>query len=140
MSPRLSLAVLTSLLALVSLLGSGCALARTTVNTPLDPAKFQQLVPGETTAREAVAVLGAPIDVVQLGHRSAYRYDFRAEKRAGRVLVVVNLFHEDTRTDRAWLFFDENDVLSHLGVTYEAGDAQYALPWNGIHDTPQSGE
>ena len=85
-------------------------------------------------------MLGAPIDVVQLGHRSAYRYDFRAEKRAGLVLVVVNLFNEDTRTDRAWLFFDENDVLSHLGVTYEANDTQYALPWNSVHETPQARE
>ena len=133
-----SVSPLAVLLALASLLGSGCALARTTVNTPIDPAKVQQLIPGQTTAREAVAVLGAPIDVVQLGHRSAYRYDFRSTKRAGLVLFVVNLFNEDTRTDRAWLFFDEDDVLTHLGVTYEGNDTQYVLPWSSVHDKPAS--
>ncbi len=119
---------------------SSCALARTTINDPLDPAQVLKLDPGKTTAKQAVELLGAPVDVVQLGRRSAYRYDHRATKRAGLVMVVVNLFNEDTRSDRAWLFFDEDDVLSHVGATFQAGDTHYVLPWSNVHEKPEEGK
>lgn len=113
---------------------SGCALAHTTINEPLSYAQVQQLEPGTTTAKDAVKILGAPVDVVQLGRRSAYRYDHRNSKRAGLFLLLLFLFNEDTRTDRVWLFFDENEVLSHLGATFEAGQTEYAMPWTDVHE------
>lgn len=113
---------------------SGCALAHTTINEPLSYAQVQQLEPGTTTAKDAVKILGAPADVVQLGRRSAYRYDHRNSKRAGLFLVLLILFNEDTRTDRVWLFFDENEVLTHLGATFAANQTEYAMPWTDVHE------
>jgi outer membrane protein assembly factor BamE (lipoprotein component of BamABCDE complex) len=122
-----------ALLALALSLLTGCAVGRSTDNEPLEAAQLQSLRPGTTTAQEVVQMLGAPVDVVQLGRRSAYRYQFTATKRSVLFLVVVNLYNEDTRADRAWLFFDENQVLTHMGTTLEAEDVEYAMPWEDIH-------
>ena len=111
-----------------------CFIARTAVNEPLDIAAVRSLVPGKTTAREAVEKLGAPSDVVQLGTRFAYRYDHTINKRAGVLLIVVAVFNEDARQDRTWLFFDENSVLTHVGSTFSSHRPQYALPWENIHE------
>ncbi len=117
------------LLVLLLLTAPACALARTTENEPLDASRLQTLRPGVTTAREVVETLGAPADVVQLGRRSAYRYQFTAAKRAVLWLLVVALYDQDTRGDRAWLFFDEEQVLTHVGTTLEGSEVEYSMPW-----------
>lgn len=101
---------------------------------PLDPMVIQSLRPGETTAREVVERLGGPTEVVQLGRRTAYRYDATRSKSAALVLVVFNMFGQDTRSDRLWAFFDENDVLTHYGVSYGTHRTQHALPWEDPHE------
>ena len=124
----------SSFLALLLCLISACAMARSTENEPLDALALASLRPGVTTAQEAVQLLGAPDDIVQLGKRSAYRYRFTNMKTAGLILIVLNFYNVDSRSDRAWLFFDENQVLSHLGVTLEGDKAEYAMPWENVHD------
>lgn len=119
---------------LAFLLG-GCALFRSNRNDPLDPAAIAQLEPGTTTARRAVELLGAPAQVVQLGDRSAYRYDHEVTKGAGLLLVLLIVGNVDTREDRTWLFFDDDDVLSHVATSLEAHRAQYAMPWEDVHET-----
>jgi hypothetical protein len=116
------------------LLAAGCALARQDTNEPLDPEVVRSLVPGTTTAREVVERLGAPTEVVQLGRRTAYRYDATTTKSALLFLVVVNFGNQDTRSDRLWVFFDENDVLSHCGASFGTHRTQYALPWEDVHE------
>jgi len=113
---------------------TGCLIDRSTTNEPLAADVVAALEPGRTTAREAVERLGAPVEVVQLGRRSAYRYEFVTSKRAALFLIVVNLMGRDTRADRVWLFFDEEDVLTHVGASFEGEDAVYALPWTKLHD------
>jgi hypothetical protein len=113
---------------------AGCLFDRTTTNQPLAAEAVAALEPGVTTARDAVALLGAPVEVVQLGRRSAYRYEFEMSKQAALFLVVIALRGNDTRADRAWLFFDEDDVLTHVATTFESDDARYALPWTKLHD------
>lgn len=110
----------------------GCFLSRSTVNEPIPAAAVAKLVPGQTTAGEAAALLGAPTDVVQLGRRTAWRFDHTYEKVAGLFLVVVGLRGVDTHQDRVWLFFDEQDVLTHVGSTFAADDAEYSLPWSSL--------
>src|SRR5690606_17221109 len=101
--PSRSTAVAACLLVLMS---SGCAFFRSNRNDPFAPELVAQLEPGTTTAREAVALLGGPAQVVQLGDRSAYRYDHQITKGTGLLLLVLNFGHVDTREDRLWLFFD----------------------------------
>ena len=123
-----------ALLCLVPLLAlNSCFLSRSTTNQPLKPALFAKLEPGKSTAREVVDLLGAPTEIVQLGGRSAYRYDFTTLKRSGLTLIVINFLNEDTRADRAWLFFDAHDTLTHMGTTFEGAKPEYAMPWQDIH-------
>ena len=125
---RIALPMLALLLTLPA-----CGLYRASDNEPLDPARIRQLQPGTTTAAQAVALFGGPTQVVQLGKRSAYRYDHERTKSAGLFLLVLFMGHSDTRADRLWLFFDEQDVLTHFGATLESHHTQYALPWSEIH-------
>lgn len=123
-----------ALLALPLVLAPACAVARSTDNEPLAAERLAKLTPGTSTAKDVVAMLGAPVDVVQLGKRSAYLYSYTATKRAGLWLVVVGLYNVDTRSDRAWVFFDENQVLTHLGTTLAGDQAEYAMPYENVHD------
>jgi hypothetical protein len=111
----------------------GCFLSRGMTNEPVRRALVDQLVPGESTAGDATRLLGAPNEVVQLGNRSAYRFDFTTLKRAGFSIFVVTVFNEDTRSDRVWLFFDAQDRLTHVGKTFEGDSARYAMPWQKVH-------
>lgn len=109
-----------------------CLISRDTLNEPLTADVADGLTPGETTAAQAVELLGAPNQVVQLGFRSAYYYEFVQAKRAALFLFVINLSNTDARQDRLWLFFDDEDVLTHVGTTFEAGDTEYVLPWSKL--------
>ncbi|MBK7875479.1 MAG: hypothetical protein IPJ77_06970 [Planctomycetes bacterium] len=118
-----------ALLVLPLLLAPACFISRDTVNVPLVAQKVSALVPGKTTAMDATALLGSPHEVVQLGQRTAYRYDYTTTKRAGFSIIIVSFLNQDTRQDRAWLFFDAHDVLTHVGTSLEAEGAEYAMPW-----------
>lgn len=126
----LRITFLTSLL-----LGTtSCYFGRATLNEPLDPDALRKLQPGTTTAQQAVEWLGAPTEVVQLGRRSAYRYDHSVQKEAATWFVIVAMVNTDMRQDRAWLFFDEDKVLTHVGTTLAAHHPQYAFPWEDVHE------
>jgi len=130
--PPSRLAASTALLA--TLATSSCFLGNDTINEPIDFEKTRSLIPGKSTAAECVEKLGAPNEVIQLGRRSAYRSDHTSEKSAGLLLIVFVLFHEDVRQDRVWLFFDENNVLTHVGSTFASHRTQYAMPWEDVHE------
>jgi hypothetical protein len=122
-----------SILVMLPMLQS-CALLRSTENEPIDPAVVRSFVPGTTTAREVTDKLGAPSQIVELGDRSAYRYDHTVSKGAGILLLLVIVGNADTRVDRTWLFFDKNDVLTHVGASFESHRTQYAFPWEDVHE------
>ncbi len=117
---------------LLAALAPGCFISRTALNDPIPEASIEGLVPGVSTAEEVVAALGAPIQVVELGERSAYHYLYRRQKRAGLTFIVLTFINEDNRPDRVWVFFDENDVLTHVASTFSADDTRYALPWQNM--------
>lgn len=125
---------LTPLLLLALLPFASCGIARQEVNEPLDARLVNELVPGTTTAREVVEKLGGPNEVVQLGRRTAYRYDCQTTKSAVLFLFAINFGNQDTRQDRLWVFFDENDRLTHYGATYGTHRTQYAMPWEDVHE------
>jgi len=115
---------------LVCLLSSGCFLQRSLVDRPFAEADVARIGnAGATTAKEVVARLGAPTEVVQLGRRSAYLYLHEQEKTAGLFLLVAAFNNRDRQTDRVWVFFDEHDVVTHVGRTLQAQGAEYAMPW-----------
>ena len=119
---------------------TSCALARQDTNEPIVATVVQSLVPGKTTAREVVERLGAPTDVVQLGRRTAYRYDGVTAKSAVLFLLVINFANQDTRSDRIWVFFDEQDVLTHYGAWYGTHRTQYAMPWEDVHEASDNAD
>ena len=115
-------------LLLLLLVLPGCFINRSHVNQPIDPAAVARLEPGRSTAADVVNILGAPTEVIQLGKRSAYRYDHTHGKQAALFLIIFASRGIDTMSDRVWVFLDENDVLTHVGSTFEADDAQYHMP------------
>ena len=107
---------------------SGCFFNRSTVNPALSSEQIAQLEPGTSTAADVTRILGAPMRVVQLGRRSAYLYFHTHEKQAALFLIVISLRGVDSNQDRCWVFFDENDVLTHVGTTLEANETEYSIP------------
>ncbi len=119
---------------LLLLLPSACFIARSGVNAPFDPAAVQRLRPGESTAKDVLAALGAPSNVVRLSKGSAWLYEHSSQKVAGLILIVANFANADQRSDRIWAFFDEGDRLTEIGSTLHAERASYALPWSSLYD------
>jgi hypothetical protein len=120
-------------LLLIALLMPSCFLSRRINNEPLQSARLDQLKTGVSTATDVANVLGAPTEVVQLGNRMAWRYDFSNAKVEGFSIIILTFVNEDTRADRAWLFFDTNNVLQYASRTLEADHAEYAMPWMDVH-------
>jgi len=133
-SPNTSRLALLTLALLATAVLPGCFLGRDSINEPIDFEKTRSLVPGKSTAAQCVELLGAPNEVIQLGKRSAYRYDHTSGKSAGMLLIVFVVFNEDVRQDRVWLFFDEGNVLTHVGSTFASHHTQYSMPWEDIHE------
>jgi hypothetical protein len=121
-------------LLLLAVASAGCAFGRQDVNEPIEDAVLRAFQPGATTAKQVVEKLGAPTEVVQLGKRSAYRYDATRTKSTVLFLGIVNFANQDARQDRVWLFFDDKDVLLHFGATLSTHRTQYALPWEDVHE------
>ncbi len=121
----------TNLLVSLALMGllSSCFVARERVNRPIERSAYAQLAPGESTAEDVLRLLGAPADVVQLGHKSAWRYDHTQKKSAAFWPIIVVLSNNDTQQDRVWAFFDETGLLTHIGGTFMADSASYKMPW-----------
>ena len=117
----------TLLLILTLSLGS-CFFGERTYNSPIEPASLAGLEIGRSTAEEVTAALGAPEQVVELGQRSAWLYRHDREKNTGVFLILIGLYGEDVQSDRVWAFFDENGVLSQLGASLQAEDAEYGVP------------
>jgi hypothetical protein len=122
-------------LAALLLLGTpSCFLSRVDVQQPLSRQVVGALEPGVHTAADVVERMGAPSEVVQLGRRSAYRYEYQRNKTAGLFLLVVGLRGVDERSDRVWVFFDEQERLTHVAATFEADNTEFELPFLGEDD------
>lgn len=105
-----------------------CLLNETREHAPLDPEAIASIEPGTTTAQEVLDSLGAPSEVVQLGKRSAFRYDHTLQKQSGLFLILIALNATDVQQDRAWIFFDEQGVVTHAGGTFDAETTEYRMP------------
>ena len=115
---------------LLALLVSACAFGRVRDHEPISVQAVEALQIGDSAAR-VTELLGAPTEVVQLGLRSAYRYDYTEKKQTGFVLILVNFYNEDSHQDRVWVFFDEQALLTHVGSTFKADETEFGMPWSG---------
>jgi outer membrane protein assembly factor BamE (lipoprotein component of BamABCDE complex) len=122
-----------ALLSLLALL-PGCVTSRTTVNQQLSREAAAQIAPG-ATATEVVELLGAPTDIVQLGHRSAYLYEFQQTKMTGFLAAVVGFMNSDTRSDRIWVFLGPGgEKVTHVGSSFDADRVQNGMPWSELNE------
>ena len=107
----------------------GCFTTRKTINQQLSSEAAAQVAPG-TSAADVVELLGAPTDIVQLGHRSAYLYEFQQTKMTGLLAGVVGFMNSDTRSDRVWIFLGPGgDTVTHVGSSFDADKAGNRMPW-----------
>lgn len=111
---------------LLALAASSCVFSQTRVNTPIAPEGVEALELG-ITAGEVVQRLGAPTEVLEIDDGSAYRFEYVRSKDTGLFLFLFNLSHKQTRSDRVWCFFNEREILTHVGTTFEAADVEHKL-------------
>ena len=109
-------------------MSAGCFFSRSQSNPVLDPATVAQIVPGTSTAADVTGLLGAPNEVVQLGRRSAWRYEHLVEKQSALFLLILGLRGVDIQADRVWVFFDEQDNVTNVGTMFQANEAKYDIP------------
>ena len=114
----------------ILVLCTGCVvLGKNTEFQPLDPTLLEPLVPGQTKAADVSKVLGAPSQVVELSNGNAYIYRRSVTKGTGVWLVLVSFVNGEEQHDRVVFFFDKNDLLTHYGVSLNAGKASYGFPF-----------
>ncbi len=101
-----------------------------TIGTPLDQNAIAQLTPGESSSSDVSEIMGAPIQVVELGNKSAWLYEAQTARQAGIMLFVFGTFGQDRQSDRCWVFFDEDGTLSHVAVTLDGDKAEYKFVGN----------
>jgi len=122
--PLLRLALL---LLVVSIL-PGCFFSRSRTNPELSPELASQIIPQQSTAADVTELLGAPNEVVQLGLRTAWRYEHTVEKQSAAFLVLLGLRGVDTQSDRVWVFFDADGNVTNIGTQFQASEAEYDVP------------
>ena len=126
MKSALSLGISLLILALCN----GCVvLGKNTEYQPLDPTLLEPLVPGQSRAADVCKVLGAPSEVVELSNGNAYIYRRSVIKGTGVWLVLVSFVNGEEQHDRVVFFFDKNDLLTHYGMSLNAGKASYGFPF-----------
>jgi hypothetical protein len=120
-----------SILFIIVLLSvTGCALfGKNMEYQPFDSSQLDKLIPGTTTAQEISGTFGAPSEVVKLSNGNAYIYQRAIAKGTGVWLILVSFGNYEKQYDRLVFFFDTNDILSHYGVSLNAGDASYGFPF-----------
>jgi hypothetical protein len=94
-----------------------------------DAGLLATFIPGTTTAGEIVAVFGAPTHLVKLSNGNAYVYERSVSKGTGIWLVLLSFGNYETQYDRAVFFFDNEDILTHYGLSMNAGDSSYGFPF-----------
>jgi hypothetical protein len=96
---------------------------------PFDSSGLDSLVPGQTTAAEVSRIFGAPRQVVKMSNGNAYIYKRSVAKGTALWLLIVSFGNYDKQCDQLVFFFDNNDILTHYGVSLDARKASYGFPF-----------
>ncbi len=114
----------------VIVIGSGCLLVgKNKEYHAFDSDALEKVAPGQTTAAEVSCIFGAPTQVVKMSNGNAYIYKRSLAKGTGLWLFLVSLGNYEKQYDQLVFFFDNNDILTHYGVSLNAGEASYGLPF-----------
>jgi hypothetical protein len=124
-SIRNAVVVLSTMLLFVS-----CAMfGRDIEHHGFDARLLEGFSPGSTPAAEVVEVFGAPSRMVKLSNGNAYVYERSVSKGTGIWLMLLSFGNYETQYDRVVFFFDNEDILTHYGLSMNAGDSSYGLPF-----------
>lgn len=107
---------LTSLICLALLAGCAQYENKRGVEVNWQSAATAQLVKGDSTRKDVLAMLGPPSQVISLEDETVLYYLFEHSTGDGLILIVYNRMKIDTRYDRAIFFFDEHDILTDFAT------------------------
>ncbi len=144
------------LLPLVLVLLPGCILGRTRDEVPIDEGKVAKIIPGQSTKRDVVELLGAPSYVNdRIGLRllekpvqgpgaanggplidelihspldHTYTYEYTDTKSMSLYLLIVSFTNQETKRDKVVIFFDDKGTVTHLGATFDAKNVEFRMP------------
>jgi outer membrane protein assembly factor BamE (lipoprotein component of BamABCDE complex) len=109
---------------------TGCTvIGKTKEYQPFDASKIDALSPGKTVAADVTRLFGAPTEMVKLSNGNAYIYRRAVTKGTALWLVLLTMGNFDTQYDQVALFFDKDNVLTHFGVSLNAEQTAYGLPF-----------
>jgi hypothetical protein len=114
----------------VILLCAGCAMfGKSKEHHGFDARWLDQCTAGTTTAADVVKLFGAPSNMVELSNGNAYVYERSVSKGTGIWLIILSFGNYETQYDRVVFFFNNEDILTHYGLSMSAGDSSYGLPF-----------
>jgi outer membrane protein assembly factor BamE (lipoprotein component of BamABCDE complex) len=94
-----------------------------------DSEALKSVKPGQTTAQEILNLFGAPSQIVKLSNGNAYIYHRSVAKGTVIWLFIISFGNYDTQADQIVFFFDNKDLLTNYGVSLNAKNAEYGLPF-----------
>ena len=115
---------------LFSFVCNGCFVLGTNKNYhPFDSEALANVTPGHTTAQEILNLFGAPTEMVEMSNGNAYIYQRSVAKGTVIWLLLVSFGNYDRQVDQVVFFFDDNDLLTHYGISLNAKKAKYGFPF-----------
>ena len=125
----------TLLLILFIFAAPGCFFSRSKLEVPIDAEKVGLIVAGESTMEDVVRILGAPTDIIFSNREHdalkvfAYEYTYTVNKTTGFTLIVVTFLNADRKRDHVLVFFDDQGVVTSVGINLDADKASYKFPF-----------
>lgn len=124
------LSQLRLIIIILTALCCGCAVfGKNKEAQSFSPALIDELVPGQTTAADVTNLFGAPTHVVKLSNGNAYIYKRSVAKGTGVWLVLVSFGNYEKQYDHLVIFFNNENILTHYGVSIDADRASYGFPF-----------
>jgi outer membrane protein assembly factor BamE (lipoprotein component of BamABCDE complex) len=118
------------LLTIFTSTASGCFVLGANKNYhPFDSDALQKIQTGQTTAQDICRIFGAPTEVVEMSNGNAYIYYRSLSKGTLVWLLIVSFGNYDKQTDQVVFFFDNDDLLTHYGVSLNADKSSYGFPF-----------
>ena len=142
-------------LVIMTLPASGCVMARTYRDHPLDEQKIAAIQRGVTTKSEVLALLGPPQEIdareltaigitfdqilprpgekpptEQIVSARWFRYSYQRGNGIALILLLFNYFEFDQKNDSLVIFFDGEDTVADLAFRKDTDTLPRYGPWS----------